>query len=179
MQRCLAAFALILTIPALVAHAAETSPQIKRGAYIVMTGGCTDCHTPWKMGASGPEPDMTRMLSGHPEDLVMPPPPLLNDAWNNAGSASNTAFAGPWGISYSVNLTPDPATGIGKWREKEFVQAIKTGKHLGIWRPIMPPMPWEVYRHIVDADLKAAFAYLRSIPPIRNRVPDYVPPVKK
>jgi hypothetical protein len=174
--------ACLLLAPALIALpciAAENSPQVKRGQFIVQSGGCNDCHTPLRMGPQGPEPDMSRMLSGHPESIVLPPPPPLNEAWNNVGSASSTAFAGPWGISYAINLTPDPDTGIGKWREKDFVQAIKTGKHLGVGRPIQPPMPWDSYRHLPESDLKAAFAYLKSIPPIRNKVPEYLPPTAK
>ena len=50
---------------------------VQRGEYLVSVLGCNDCHTPFEMGPNGPEPDMTRMLSGHPEDLVMPPPPDL------------------------------------------------------------------------------------------------------
>ena len=164
---------MLITTPAL---AADMSPQVKRGEFIVQSGGCNDCHTPLRMGPNGPEPDMTRMLSGHPESVVLPPPPPLTDAWNNVGSASGTAYAGPWGITFAFNLTPDLETGIGKWREKDFVQTLKTGKHMGVGRPIQPPMPWESYRHLSEADLKAAFAYLKSIPPIRNRVPDYIPP---
>jgi hypothetical protein len=174
--------ACLLLAPALIALpciAAENSPQVKRGQFIVQSGGCNDCHTPLRMGPQGPETDMSRMLSGHPESIVLPPPPPLNEAWNNVGSASNTAFAGPWGISYAINLTPDPDTGIGKWREKDFVQAIKTGRHLGVGRPIQPPMPWDSYRHLPESDLKAAFAYLKSIPPIRNKVPEYLPPTAK
>ena len=174
--------AFLFLAPVLIAWpciGAENSPQVKRGKFIVQSGGCNDCHTPLRMGPQGPESDMSRMLSGHPEAIVLPPPPPLNEAWNNVGSASNTAFAGPWGISYAINLTPDPDTGIGKWREKDFVQAIKSGKHLGVGRPIQPPMPWESYRHLPESDLKAAFAYLKSIPPIRNKVPEYLPPTAK
>jgi len=174
-----AAFA--ICVLALIAWpaAAERSAQAKQGEHLVLVLGCHDCHTPLRMGANGPEPDMTRMLSGHPETIALPPPPPLTDAWNNVGAATNTAFAGPWGITYTFNLTPDQDTGIGKWREQDFVKAIKTGKHLGVGREIQPPMPWPWYRHLTDAELKAVFAYLKTIPPIRNRVPDWVPPAAK
>jgi hypothetical protein len=79
-------------------------------------------------------------------------------------------------VSYAINLTSDAETGIGKWRESDFVQAIKTGKHLGVGRPIMPPMPWPAYRNLSDADLKAMFAFLKTVPPVKNRVPDAAPP---
>jgi hypothetical protein len=153
-----------------------SADPVKRGEMLVRVGGCNDCHTPFKLGPNGPEPDMTRMLSGHPEALKLAAPPALNDDWAWAGSATNTAYAGPWGITYAINLTPDAETGTGKWTEQTFVQALKTGKHLGVSRPIMPPMPWPAYAQYPEDDLKAMFAYLRSLPPIKNRVPDYVPP---
>jgi hypothetical protein len=85
-----------------------------------------------------------------------------------------TAWSGPWGISYPINLTPDEITGLGIWTEDMFVQAIRTGKHMGQSRPILPPMPWMDYAHLTDDDLKAVYAFLRTLPPISNRVPDPV-----
>jgi hypothetical protein len=175
MCRIVAIFFVLFTF-ALPSFAADLSPQVKRGAYLTVILGCNDCHTPLKMGPNGPEPDMTVMLSGHPEKLTMPPPPVLSEAWNNVASATNTAFFGPWGTTYAINLTPDPDTGIPMWREQDFVKAFKTGKHMGAGRPIMPPMPWNWYGKQDEADLKAIFAYLKTIPPVRNKVPDYVPP---
>jgi cytochrome c553 len=87
-----------------------------------------------------------------------------------------TAWSGPWGVSHTANLTPDPETGLGALSEENFVQSIRTGKHLGAGRDILPPMPWPMYRNLSDEDLKAIFAYLKSIPPIKNKVPDPVPP---
>jgi mono/diheme cytochrome c family protein len=170
--------AVALSVPA-VAQDAAKSNQIKRGEQIAKVGGCSDCHTPWKPGPNGPGPDLSRGLSGHPEGLKMPPPPKLGEGpWLWVGAATNTAYAGPWGVSYSSNLTPDNDTGIGKWREEDFIQAIRTGRHVGAGRPIMPPMPWTAYRNLPDADLKALFAYLRSQPAVKNRVPEYQPPAK-
>ena len=163
------------TVAATQANDAGRNP-VTRGKRLVDTHDCHACHTPMKMGPKGPEPDMSVALSGHPEKLVMPPPPKLDGAWGWVGSSTNTAFAGPWGIAYAINLTSDPETGIGKWQEGEFVQALKTGKHLGVGRPIMPPMPWPAYRHLSDPALRAIYAYLKSVPPIKNRVPDYAPP---
>jgi len=157
---------------------AETAAQVGRGKYLVTVAACSDCHTPFKMGANGPEPDMTRYLSGHPDTVKLPPPPKLSKEWNSVFAASNTAFAGPWGISYAANLTPDPS-GLVAWTEDIFVKAMKSGKHWGTSRPIMPPMPWPSYAQMTDEDLKAIFAYLRSIPPVKNHVPDYQPPVEK
>ncbi len=151
--------------------------RVARGKYIVSTAGCHDCHTPWKMGPKGPEPDMTLALSGHPESMKLPPPPKLGDGpWVWTASGTNTAFAGPWGVSYTANLTPDKLTGLGIWTEDIFVKTIRTGRHWGVSRPILPPMPWSVYRNLTDEDLKSVFAYLRTIKPIKNQVPEPLPP---
>ena len=86
----------------------STADKVKRGNYLVTTSGCHDCHTPWKMGEKGPEPDMTRALSGHPEGMVLPPAPKPESPWIMTAAATNTAWAGPWGVSFTANLTPDP-----------------------------------------------------------------------
>jgi hypothetical protein len=120
---------------------------------------------------------MTRMLSGHPADLVMPAPPALGDGpWSWAGAGTMTAFAGPWGVSYAPNLTPHE-TGLGVCSEEMFVAAMRSGKHFGQGRPILPPMPFFNLASLTDDDLQAVFAYLRSIPPIENAVPDPAPPL--
>jgi hypothetical protein len=89
-----------------------------------------------------------------------------------------STWFGPWGVSFSANLTPDKATGLGSWTEEMFMKAIRTGKHQGEGRPILPPMPWQDLRQMTDEDLKAVFAFLQSIPPIVNAVPDPIPPEK-
>ena len=155
--------------------ATNANARVARGEYLVKAIGCTDCHTPLKMTANGPEPDMTRFLSGHPQQMQMPPAPKLPaGAWMWTGAATNTAFAGPWGVSYAANLTPDQVTGLGIWTEDMFVKALRTGRHMGVSRPILPPMPWQNFRNLSDDDLKSVYAYLRSIKPIHNEVPDAV-----
>jgi hypothetical protein len=79
------------------------------------------------------------------------------------------------GISYASNLTPDKHTGLGVWTEQMFLTAMKTGKHMAADRPILPPMPWRSLANMTDDDLKAVYAYLRSLPPLRNQVPEPVP----
>jgi mono/diheme cytochrome c family protein len=150
----------------------QAAVRVERGRYLVGFGGCNDCHTPLKMGANGPEPDMTRMLSGHPQQVVMPAPPSPKGPWLWSGAGTNTAFAGPWGVSYTANLTPDRLTGLGIWDEQMFVKTIRTGRHWGVSRPILPPMPWQNFRHMTDDDLGSIYAYLRTIKPVRNQVPD-------
>ena len=158
------------------ASAARQQERVERGKYLVTFGSCHDCHTPFKVGPKGPEPDMTRALSGHPGDLVMPPPPAVNEAWVFAGSGTNTAWAGPWGVSFTANLTSDKETGLGNWTEEMFVMALRTGRHEGKGRPILPPMPWKFVGSLTDEDLRAVFAYLQSVPPIRNKVPAPIDP---
>jgi len=148
----------------------------ERGAYLVNTMGCHDCHTPFEMGPNGPEPNMTLALSGHPETVTMGPVPALDPAsgWAWGGAGTNTAFFGPWGVSYSANITSDENTGLGIWTEDMFVTAIREGKHMGTSRPILPPMPWPVFRNLTDDDLKSVFAYLKTVPAIANHVPEPV-----
>jgi mono/diheme cytochrome c family protein len=149
----------------------STEPKrIARGKYLVTFGGCNDCHTPLKMTDRGPVPDMSRMLSGHPESMKLPPPDLKPGPWF-ASTAGMTAWAGPWGVSYSANLTPDVNTGMGIWTEQMFVKAMKTGKHMGAGREILPPMPWQGVAALEDEDIKAIYAYLRTVPAIVNHVP--------
>jgi mono/diheme cytochrome c family protein len=153
------------------------SARVERGAYLVRTMGCHDCHTPWKLGPRGPEPDMSRALTGHPADIVMPPPPALPPGpWTWMAAATNTAFAGPWGVSFTANLTPDSETGLGKWTEDMFIQTMKTGRHEGKGRPLLPPMPYPVVASLNDEDIKSLFAYLQSLAPVRNRVPQPIDP---
>jgi mono/diheme cytochrome c family protein len=162
------------------AAAADNTTPVARGKYLVNTSGCHDCHTPFKLGPNGPEPDMSRMLSGHPESLVMPPAPALPAGpWLVTSAATNTAFAGPWGVSFTANLTPDADTGLGQWTLKDFMSTIRTGRHMGRGRPVLPPMPIPVYNNLTDADLEAVYAYLRTVPPIKNRVPEPLAPAQK
>lgn len=160
------------------AQAQTTAEKIARGKYIVSTSGCHDCHTPWQMGPNGPAPDTNRALSGHPQDFRVPPPPKPEGPWIAAVAATNTAWAGPWGVSFTANLTPDPETGLGKWTQRNFIETIRTGRHMGRGREVLPPMPIMVYNNFSDADLAAIFSYLQSIPAIRNRVPEPLPPAE-
>jgi hypothetical protein len=158
--------------------ASPAPSAVERGAYLATVGGCHDCHSPKVLTANGPAPDPKRLLSGHPADSTLPTVAqgvLGPQQWGALATNDLTAWAGPWGVSYAANLTPDP-TGLGNWTEATFVQAIRSGKHAGIGRPILPPMPWEDYARMTDDDLHALFAYLRSMPPVKNSVPEPTPP---
>ncbi len=161
----------------MVAADAEMTVTADRGEYLVTTIGCTDCHTPKKMTPEGPVPDEALFLSGHPQDeelLPYDPNAVQGYALFNMGL---TAAHGPWGTSFAANLTPDE-TGIGSWTEEQFLRAMKEGQWRGLegTRKILPPMPWENYRHLTDDDLKSIFAYLRTIKPVDNVVPNAIPP---
>ncbi|HEX6361742.1 MAG TPA: c-type cytochrome [Albitalea sp.] len=168
---------LLAALPlALAVAGAHADDRVARGKYLVTVAGCNDCHTPWKMGHKGPEPDMTRMLSGHPEAKDIGAAPRLPGPWQMSAVDTNTAWSGPWGVSFTANLTPDAETGLGKWTQRNFTETIRTGRHMGRGRPILPPMPIPMYKHFTDADLEAIFAYLQSIPAVKNRVPEPLPP---
>ena len=155
----------------------EAQTPVARGERLANVLGCHDCHTPKTMTAKGPEPDMARALIGHPEASNLPAPPTLPAGpWIVSTTWDLTAWSGPWGVSYAINLTPDQDTGIGIWTEEMFIASMRTGMHMGeaSSRPILPPMPWQDLKHLTDDELKALFAYLRSLPPTKNRVPDPV-----
>jgi len=158
--------------------AAPAQAVIRRGEYLVTIMGCNDCHTPLKMGGQGPEPNRELLLSGHPAAMTVTPAPAGTGPWIWHGAATNTAFAGPWGISYAANLTSDRETGLGGWSETTFITAMRAGKHNGKGRELLPPMPWQGIGRATDKDLKAVFAYLQSVKPIPNQVPEPVPPAQ-
>ena len=144
--------------------------QVKWGEHLVAIGGCNDCHTPKKMTPRGPVDDSTLTLSGHPEQLAAPE--VDRKATEGKGlvvTQDFTAWVGPWGISYSANLTPDE-TGTGNWTESQFLYAIKNmiSKGLPGSRPLMPPMSMMPVKNMTDDELKAVFAYLRTVKPIKN-----------
>jgi mono/diheme cytochrome c family protein len=157
--------------------AASKTAQIARGKYLVDIMGCHDCHTPIKMGANGPEWDMTRALSGHPEQVPTPPAPAMPPGlWGVSMALTGTAFSGPWGTSFTRNLTPDKETGLGDWTVEEFIATMKTGRERGKGRPVLPPMPVQSLKSLTDSDIRALFAYLQSIPAIQNRTPQPIEP---
>lgn len=144
-------------------QSAGTSALIERGQYLVRITGCHDCHSP---KVSGMTPDMTRALAGRP--ATTPLPSATKDEVH--ASLDLTAWTGPWGYSVASNLTPDGATGIGtRYTEASFIAAMRTGKKPN-GTMMQPPMPQEVYQNMTDEDLRAIFAYLRTVKPIRNAV---------
>ncbi len=169
-----------------VAVAAEVKPdfygyesQVKWGEHLVTVLGCHDCHTPKKMTDKGPELELTLALSGHSEK--MPVPEVDRKKFEGKGyivTSDFTSWVGPWGISYAANLTPDE-TGTGNWTEEQFLTALKKKIMKGLpgTRPMLPPMAMMPFDQMRDDELKAIFAYLKTVPPIKNIVPQPTPPV--
>jgi hypothetical protein len=154
-----------------VVPAMSETELIKRGEYLVITSACHDCHSPKVMTHEGPMPDTSRLMSGHPKNDPVPAVPANSSEWI-LFNQNLTAFVGPWGVSYSANLTPH-ATGTESWSFDQFRTAIRKGKYKGMEgsRDLLPPMPWQMYRSMNDDDLQAIFTYLKSLKPIDNLVP--------
>jgi len=161
------------------ADAKKMKALIEKGRYLVTLGGCNHCHSPKVMTPMGPVPDTTRLLSGHSAKAPLPDVPkdlIAPDKWGAVTNNDLTEWAGPWGVSFARNLTPDLATGIGSWTVDIFIKAMRTGKDMGKGRNILPPMPWSDIGESTDSDLKAIFAYLKSLKPINNAVPNPISP---
>jgi mono/diheme cytochrome c family protein len=149
----------LATAPSLFAQ----ESQVERGKYLVGITGCHDCHSP-KIAGMKPDPD--RILSGRPQSTKVP----SAQPGEVHASEDLTAWTGGWGQSVASNLTPDPATGLAmRYNEAKFLATMRSGKKPeGV--AIMPPMPVDVYVNMKDDDLKAIYAYLKTIKPIRNAV---------
>ncbi len=133
--------------------------QVARGRYLVGMIGCGACHTD---GAIVGTPNPARLL---------------------AGSRTGIAYTNPMkdkhpGVVYPPNLTPDPATGLGKWSDAQIAAAIRHGAKDGEYGRLIV-MSWPLYQRMSNEDVDAIVAYLRSIPPVQHRVPDSVPPGRK
>jgi mono/diheme cytochrome c family protein len=132
----------LLSLGGATAYAAD--PQVERGKYLATIGGCTDCHTP---GHFLGHPDMSRYLGG-----------------------SDVGFGSPMGVFVGPNLTPDKETGLGKWSSQQIVTAITTGKRPD-GRMLAPMMPWHGLSVLTTSDALAIAAFLKSLPPVSNKVP--------
>ena len=155
--------------------------QVEWGKHLVIVSGCHDCHSPKKMTPHGMELDSSRLLAGY---ITGTPQPDVNkmDAQGKGLMVTNdlTSWVGPWGTSYTANLTSDE-TGIGNWTEAQFMLALREGKYKGLpaSRDLLPPMPWQMFRNFTDDEVKAIFAYLKTTDPVKNMVPPPLPPASE
>jgi len=151
---------------------------IAHGEYLVGIMGCHDCHSPKRMGEKGPEIIPELMLSGYPSErpIIKFDSPMIKKGFAMF-YPDLTGAAGPWGISFSGNLTPHES-GIGNWTEEQFKRALTQGKSKGLenGRTLLPPMPWDGFSNLKDEDVHAIYSYLKSINPVENVVPAPVSP---
>ncbi|MBK7010999.1 MAG: c-type cytochrome [Saprospiraceae bacterium] len=159
---------------------AEKSPAdvVAHGKYLVEIMGCHDCHSPKRMGAKGPELIPELILSGYPSDrpIVKMDSKLLKQGFAML-YPDLTAGAGPWGMSFAGNLTPDES-GIGSWTRDQFKKALTEGKLKGLdtGRTLLPTMPWVNFKSLKEDDITAIYEYLKSVKPVKNVVPSPIPP---
>lgn len=159
-------------------HDLSREEMQKRGEYLVNAIGCDDCHSPKTFGPNGPQLIMEKRFSGYPSDRPLPPIDSITARGGWVSLAGDlTAAAGPWGVSFAANISSD-STGIGGWKEDQFIKAIREGKTKGIdgSRPMLPPMPWFNLAKLSDEDLKSIFVYLQSSNPVKNVVPQPIAP---
>ena len=135
------------------ATAAQAEDQVARGAYLVRIMGCNDCHT---VGVFLGKPDFAHALGGSDVGFMVP----------------------GLGVRWGPNLTPDDATGLGKWSDADIIKAIREGVTPD-GRKLIPSMPYVGYAALTDADAGAIVAFLRSLTPIRHAVPAAVGPNEK
>jgi mono/diheme cytochrome c family protein len=140
-----AAAVALAAVPSFTVDAQTSRRQIDRGRYLVNIGGCMDCHTP---GYFFGKPDMARYLGGSEVGFEIP----------GAGT-----FYGP-------NLTPDRETGLGSWTNAQIVTALQTGARPD-GRVLAPIMPWQAFAKLTKNDANAIAAFLKSLPPVKNKVP--------
>ncbi|MBP0905043.1 diheme cytochrome c-553 [Mariniflexile gromovii] len=157
----------------------QLEESVRRGEYLVGIMDCAACHTPKLFTPNGPVLDESRLFSGFNSNNELPK--LSNTELELAKkwvlfSGDMTSSVGPWGISYTANITSDD-TGIGTWSFEQFERAIRKGKYKGLenGRPLLPPMPWQAYKDLSETDLRAIFDFLKSTKPIENIVPPPTP----
>jgi mono/diheme cytochrome c family protein len=138
-------FIILFAAIAMLASKTYAAEDVARGKYLVSVAGCNDCHTP---GYFFGKPDGSRFLSGSEVGFEIP------------GA----------GIFHGPNLTPDKETGLGSWTDAQIVTALTTGKRPD-GRELAGVMPWRAFANFTQADLNAIVAYLRTLPPVRNKVP--------
>lgn len=126
------------------AAAPKPASPAERGAYVAGIAGCAGCHTPWNMATKSR--DESKLYAGQ-----LPPP-------------GDKARGG------TPNITPDKRTGIGKWTDAQIIAAVREGKRPDGAR-LSAHMPSAAYHVMTDDDAKALVAFLRTVKPVRNRIP--------
>lgn len=142
-------FLMVLCLPGMV----DAKGDIARGEYLTIILGCGGCHTEGALLGRQTGP----WLAGS----------RVGVAWSDPDSGDHPA------IVFPANLTPDPATGLGAWSEREIARAIRTGMGHS-HEMLIPVMPWPNYSLLDRDDARAIAAYLKSLPPVDRKIPDNV-----
>lgn len=154
----------VLATPAR-ASVSSQSALVEHGKYIAAIAGCTDCHTNYS-----PEYlDPTKLTLPQIQTMALNGKDTLDKKGFLAGG--RLFDLGPGGKVYTANLTSDVDTGIGGWTDEQIKVAIRTGQ-IPSGRMLVPVMPYRSFNAMADADLDAVVAYLRTIPAIKNKVPE-------
>jgi mono/diheme cytochrome c family protein len=148
----------------------QSDDLVEQGRYLTTIAGCVDCHTPLQTAYQ----DSANLTPAQVRTLALFGRDALDEERLFAGG--KTFQLGPLGIINVPNLTPDPETGLGEWTDEEIKAAIRTGVG-NDGRKLFPIMPYLVYNTMADSDVDAIVAYLRSLPPVQNEVPnnDHIP----
>ena len=153
MYRTPIGLAFLAATSVLSSGASAADAAVARGEYLVTISGCNDCHTP---GYFFGKPDEAKFLGG-----------------------SDVGFEIPgMGVFVGRNITPDKETGIGSWTKEQIVAAIQTGQRPD-GRVLAPIMPWHAFAQLTPEDANAIAAFLQSVKPVSNKVPDPVKPGEK
>jgi len=121
--------------------ARAASPEVERGRYLIVIGGCNDCHTAGYIQSEGKAPVETWLLG------------------------DKLGWRGPWGTTYPRNLR----LYMKDLSEDDWVEVART------FTP-RPPMPWFNLRVMTEEDLRAMYKFVRSLGPVGEPEPEYVPP---
>ena len=151
----------------------------ERGLLSVLPSGAVPPNPNELLQSRALERLLSRLEERYDRVVIDAPPANPGEEWMMVAARTMTAFSGPWGMSFTANLTPDDETGLGRWTLENFKDTIRTGRHMGRGRPILPTMPVPMYKNFNDADFAAIYAFLRSIPPVKNRVPEPLPPANE
>lgn len=133
----------------------DTGDEVALGKYLTTTGACFECHT-------------KRNDRGEPVGIPF---------------AGGNVFALPGGgIARSANITPDVEAGIGGWSREAFIARFRAHAPDKMAEIAPEPddvdteMPWTAYSGMTDGDLAAIYAYLKTVPPIPEKIVTYEPP---
>jgi len=175
--------AALIAVSAACGQTGTTSPTrderattlVERGAYLATIGVCEACHTPPRVPVTPPASP-----AGIQEELQMRANPdwflYLDKQRRMAGGVPFILRFGPnsHAIVYTKNISPDKETGIGEWSVDDIVTVLRTGKRKN-GETLFLFAPHTFFNNLTTNDALALAHYLKSVPPVRNEVPQDTP----